>query len=115
MIVIPSYPPQFKEDEPNEPRPITPPLNVGEILANVNPDIMEELNAMDLVQLMVGRELSLERTANKDDHGDVVLEAENLFGFTHCCSYQLLSVSWKRRKSRRLMRLGGKMCIEKYS
>lgn len=55
MIVIPSYPPQFKEDEPNEPRiepqtprPISPPLNVGEILANVTPDIMEQLNDMDI-------------------------------------------------------------------
>lgn len=30
------------------PRPVTPPLNVGEILANVKPDVMEELNAMEL-------------------------------------------------------------------
>jgi hypothetical protein len=30
------------------PRPVSPPLNVGEILANVKPDVMEELNAMEL-------------------------------------------------------------------
>jgi len=40
-------------EEPQTPRPITPPLNapplnVGELLANVKPDVMEELNAMEL-------------------------------------------------------------------
>lgn len=35
-------------EEPQTPRPTTPPLNVGEILANVKPDVMEELNAMEL-------------------------------------------------------------------
>jgi hypothetical protein len=44
---------QFKEDEPNEPviffpDPISPPLNVGEILANIKPDTMETLNEMNL-------------------------------------------------------------------
>lgn len=44
---------QFKEDEPNEPviffpDPVSPPLNVGEILANVAPDTMETLNEMNL-------------------------------------------------------------------
>jgi hypothetical protein len=35
-------------EEPQTPRPITPPLNVGELLANVKPDVMEELNAMSV-------------------------------------------------------------------
>jgi len=55
-------------------------LRDGKVVA-ASQDV-KNLNAADLVQLMVGRELSLERTANEDDHGDVVLEAENLFGFT---------------------------------
>jgi hypothetical protein len=43
----PHAPPEIPFEEPL-PRPATPPLNVGEILANVRPDIMEELNAMNL-------------------------------------------------------------------
>ncbi|MCX6536028.1 MAG: ATP-binding cassette domain-containing protein, partial [Actinobacteria bacterium] len=41
-------------------------LRDGKVVA-ASQDV-KDLNAMDLVQLMVGRELSLERTANKDDH-----------------------------------------------
>ena len=55
LLVIQSWPSQFKEDEPLEipfeeplPRPVSPPLNVGEILANVKPDTMETLNEMNL-------------------------------------------------------------------
>jgi len=40
-------PPEIPFEEPL-PRPITPPLNVGELLANVRPDVMDELNAMEL-------------------------------------------------------------------
>jgi ribose transport system ATP-binding protein len=43
---------------------------------------VKSLNASDLVQLMVGRELSLGRNRAIAGHGQVVLEAENLFGFT---------------------------------
>jgi ribose transport system ATP-binding protein len=43
---------------------------------------VKSLNVSDLVQLMVGRELSLERNRKDTEHGRVVLEAENLFGIT---------------------------------
>jgi ribose transport system ATP-binding protein len=55
-------------------------LRDGKVVA-ANQDVTR-LNAMDLVQLMVGRELSLERNAAKSENGQVVLEAENLFGMT---------------------------------
>ena len=41
-------PMEITPEEPPTPRPVSPPLNVGEILANVKPDVMEELNAMEL-------------------------------------------------------------------
>lgn len=40
-------PPEIPFEEPL-PRPTTPPLNVGELLANIKPDTMEELNAMNI-------------------------------------------------------------------
>jgi ribose transport system ATP-binding protein len=43
---------------------------------------VKSLNVSDLVHLMVGRELSLERNQKNTEHGRVVLEAENLFGIT---------------------------------
>lgn len=43
---------------------------------------VKSLNVGDLVQLMVGRDLSLERNPKETEHGRVVLEAENLFGIT---------------------------------
>lgn len=43
---------------------------------------VKSLNVGDLVQLMVGRDLSLERNRKETEHGRVVLEAENLFGIT---------------------------------
>ncbi len=55
-------------------------LRDGKVVAS-SQDV-KQLNSMDLVQLMVGRELSLERPTNKVEHGAVVLEAENLYGFT---------------------------------
>ena len=55
-------------------------LRYGKVVA-ASQDVTQ-LNAMDLVQLMVGRELSLERSAAKSENGQVVLEAENLFGMT---------------------------------
>lgn len=55
-------------------------LRDGKVVA-ASQDVTQ-LNAMDLVQLMVGRELSLERSAAKSENGQVVLEAENLFGMT---------------------------------
>lgn len=39
--------PEIPFEEPL-PRPVSPPLNVGEILANVKPDTMETLNEMNL-------------------------------------------------------------------
>jgi hypothetical protein len=45
------------------PRPATPPLNVGELLANVKPDVMDELNAMKI--------------AINTNNGDVLLWATN--------------------------------------
>lgn len=41
-------PMEINPEEPQTPRPVSPPLNVGEILANIKPDVMEELNAMEL-------------------------------------------------------------------
>lgn len=45
------------------PRPVSPPLNVGELLANVKPDVMDELNAMNI--------------AINTNNGDVLLWATN--------------------------------------
>jgi len=50
-VIEPATPRAPVEEIPFEeplPRPITPPLNVGELLANVKPDTMEELNAMNI-------------------------------------------------------------------
>lgn len=55
-------------------------LRDGKVVA-ASQDV-QQLDAMDLVQLMVGRELSLERSGAKSQSGHVVLEAENLFGIT---------------------------------
>ena len=43
----PRAPEEIPFEEPL-PRPATPPLNVGELLANVKPDTMDELNAMNI-------------------------------------------------------------------
>jgi len=45
--VIEPQTPEIPFEEPL-PRPATPPLNVGEILANVRPEVMEELNVMSI-------------------------------------------------------------------
>lgn len=42
---------------------------------------VNQLNSTDLIQYMVGRELSLERKTAQKQTGRVVLEAENLYGF----------------------------------
>ena len=55
-------------------------LRDGKVVA-ASQDV-KQLNAIDLVQLMVGSELSLERSGAKTETGTVVLEAENLFGLT---------------------------------
>ena len=55
-------------------------LRDGKVVAS-GQDV-KTLNASDLVQLMVGRDLSLGRNRAITEHGRVVLEAENLFGFT---------------------------------
>lgn len=44
LVVIP---PEIPFEEPL-PRPVSPPLNVGEILANIAPDTMMTLNEMNL-------------------------------------------------------------------
>lgn len=40
--------PEITDEEPPTPQPVSPPLNVGEILANIAPDTMETLNEMNL-------------------------------------------------------------------
>lgn len=45
VVIPPEVPIPFEEPLP---RPATPPLNVGEILANVKPDTMDTLNEMNL-------------------------------------------------------------------
>lgn len=60
VVVPPEVPIPFEEPLP---RPATPPLNVGEILANVKPDTMETLNMMDV--------------AINTNNGDVLLWATN--------------------------------------
>ena len=47
LVVIPPPPAEIPFEEPL-PRPVSPPLNVGEILANIAPDTMETLNEMNL-------------------------------------------------------------------
>lgn len=47
LVVIPPAVPEIPFEEPL-PRPVSPPLNVGEILANIAPDTMETLNEMNL-------------------------------------------------------------------
>ncbi|MSO32077.1 MAG: sugar ABC transporter ATP-binding protein [Ilumatobacteraceae bacterium] len=43
---------------------------------------VKSLSVSDLVHLMVGKDLSLERNRKETEHGRAVLEAENLFGIT---------------------------------